>query len=111
VTKLRYRTTKAADADYDTILRFTLKRWGKAQFSSYRQLLNDAITAVAREPDRLNSHGRDEVRNGIRSFHIGLAATRPALGRHVLYYRVAADGVVEIIRILHDRMELSSKIS
>jgi toxin ParE1/3/4 len=24
---------------------------------------------------------------------------------HVLYYRVAADGVIEIVRVLHERMD------
>jgi len=29
---------------------------------------------------------------------------------HVLYYRVVRSGLVEIVRVLHDRMELSRYI-
>jgi toxin ParE1/3/4 len=68
------------------------------------------VTAVVDEPARLNSHSRDDLRSGFRSFNVGLLAAHPGLGRHVIYYRVADDGIVEILRILHDRMEVSSKL-
>jgi toxin ParE1/3/4 len=110
VPEPRYRLTKLAAADYSAILRFTQRRWGSEQLRSYRQLLNGGISAVADDPERLNSHSRDDLRPGFRSFGVGLLAAHPALGRHVIYYRVADDGVVEILRILHDRMEVSSKL-
>jgi toxin ParE1/3/4 len=72
--------------------------------------LNDSIIAVAREPERLNSHARDDLQPGIRSFHIGLLATGSGNGRHILYYRLADDGIVDILRILHDRMEISGRV-
>ncbi len=108
--KPRYRLTKLAAADYAAILRFTLKRWGHEQLTAYRLLLNDGINAVAENPERLNSHSRDDLRPGFRSFSIGLLAAHTRLGRHVIYYRVADEGIVEILRILHDRMEISSKL-
>jgi toxin ParE1/3/4 len=110
VPKPRYRLTKLAATDYAAILRFTLKRWGKEQLAAYRQLLNGGIAAVADDPERLNSHSRDDLRPGFRSFNVGLLAAHPGLGRHVIYYRVADDGIVEILRILHDGMEVSSKL-
>ena len=106
----RYRLTKLAAADYAAILRFTLKRWGKEQLAAYNRLLDSGIAAVAHEPKRLNSHSCDDLRPGFRSFNIGLLGTHPRLGRHVIYYRIADDGVVEVLRILHDRMEVSSKL-
>ena len=105
-----YRLTKLAEVDYAEILRFNGRRWGREQLAVYRRLLNDGIEAVARKPDRLNSHDCDELGPGFRSLHIGVVATHPGLGRHVLYYRVMANGVVEILRILHERMEASSKL-
>jgi toxin ParE1/3/4 len=104
------RLTERAASDYADILRYTRRRWGNGRFTAYRSLLNDGIAKIAREPDCLNSHTRDELQAGIRSLHIGLLAERTGYGRHILYYRVAADGVVEILRILHDRMEVSSRL-
>jgi toxin ParE1/3/4 len=110
VPKPRYRLTRLAGADFAEILRFTRRRWGQQQLAIYHRLLDDGVTAVAQEPERLNSHGRDDLRSGLRSFHIGLLATRPSLGHHVIYYRIAGDDVVEILRILHERMEISSRL-
>jgi toxin ParE1/3/4 len=110
VPKPRYRLTKLAAADYAAILRFTLKRWAKEQLAAYNGLLDSGIVAVAHEPKRLNSHSRDDLRPGFRSFNIGLLGTHLRLGRHVIYYRIVDDGVVEVLRILHDRMEVSSKL-
>jgi toxin ParE1/3/4 len=110
VPKPRYRLTKLAAADYAAILRFTLKRWGKEQLAAYNRLLDSGIAAVAHEPKRLNSHSRDDLRPGFRSLNIGLLGIHPSLGRHIIYYRIADDGVVEVLRILHDRMEVSSKL-
>ena len=104
------RKTRLAEADYPDILRYTLRRWGKEQFAAYRRLLNDGISAVASDPDRPSSRARDELQAGVRSFNIGSLATRVGDGRHVLYYRVGADGIVEILRILHDRMEIEDRL-
>ena len=67
---------------------------------------------VAAEPDGPLTKKRPDLRSGIRSFHVryarrsaeGATVRRPV---HVLYYRVAEEGVIEIIRVLHERMEPS----
>jgi len=110
MAKPAYRLTRLAEADYAEVLRFTRRRWGQEQLQAYRRLLNEGIEAIAYEPTRLNSHARDELQAGFRSFHIDLVTTRPSLGRHVIFYRVASDGTVEILRILHERMEASTRL-
>lgn len=45
---------------------------------------------------------RSEVYAGARSF--------PS-GKHVIFYRTAAQGVIEIARVLHQRMDLLSQFS
>jgi toxin ParE1/3/4 len=54
--------------------------------------------------------GRAEIAPGIRSFHIrhsrDESSEAPVANPvHVIFYRVIQPGVVEIIRVLHDRME------
>jgi toxin ParE1/3/4 len=110
VARPTYRLTRLAEADYAEILRFTIRRWGSEQLTIYRRLLNDGIDAVAREPNRLNSHDCEELGPGLRSFHLGLIAARPDLGRHVIYYRLVPNGIAEIVRILHERLEASTKL-
>ncbi|WP_337843679.1 type II toxin-antitoxin system RelE/ParE family toxin [Rheinheimera sp.] len=45
---------------------------------------------------------RSEVYAGARSF---------SSGKHVIFYRAAAKGVIEIARVLHQRMDLLSQFS
>jgi plasmid stabilization system protein ParE len=49
----------------------------------------------------------------LRSFHLGLAAQRPAAASHILFYeqrRTAEGAFVVILRVLHDRMDLERHI-
>jgi len=65
---------------------------------------------VAADPEGPATRERAELMPGIRSFHIRHArgsdpearVRRPA---HVLYYRIIRAGLIEIVRVLHDRME------
>jgi toxin ParE1/3/4 len=100
-----HRLTRQADADLGGLLDWTLVNFGARQFRTYAPLMERAIEAVAREPERPGSSRRDELGSGIRTFHVGLMAQRHGATRHV--YRVANDGVVEIVRILHDAMDIS----
>jgi toxin ParE1/3/4 len=67
---------------------------------------------VAAEPEGPLTKKRLELRSGIRSFHVryarrsaeGIGVRRPV---HVLYYRVVQEEVIEIVRVLHERMEPS----
>lgn len=68
-----------AKRDIADVLRFTVERWGKAQARVYRQLIVDALGAIAADPT--------------------------CAARHLVFYRVTAAGVVEIIRFLHDAMD------
>jgi toxin ParE1/3/4 len=64
---------------------------------------------VAAEPDGPLARKRPDLRSGIRSFHVRRArrSAEATVGKpvHVLYYRVAEEGVIEIVRVLHERME------
>ena len=58
----------------------------------------------------------DELRRGVRSFHVRHALTEDSATRvrrpvDVVYYRVVEPGLIEIIRVLHERMEPSRHLS
>ena len=71
---------------------------------------------VAEAPEGRSTSDRSEVRPGIRSFHIrhsrGESHETPVANPvHVLFYRVPEPGVIEIVRVLHERMEAQRYIA
>jgi toxin ParE1/3/4 len=82
------------------VLLFTKERWGAAQARVYRDLIRDALRAIAANPEIGTQ--RFTVRSDIRGYHI----RRPGQNaRHILFYRISPRGAVEIIRMLHDSMD------
>ncbi len=65
---------------------------------------------VAADPKGRSTVDRGELAPGIRSFHVRHSRDESreapvANPVHVLFYRMMHSGVVEIVRVLHDRME------
>jgi toxin ParE1/3/4 len=87
-----YRFSRMAETDLLGIATYTLKTWGQDQTVSYI----DGLEACCRQLVNKPQLGRacDQVRPGLR---------RLEYGRHVVFYRVEANGIV-ISRILHQRM-------
>jgi toxin ParE1/3/4 len=109
----RVRLARPAQIDLANVLATSADRWGADGRKRYAAVLADAIRQVADEPEGPLTKRRTDLRySGIRSFHVryarrsaeGATARRPV---HVLYYRVAGEVVIEIIRVLHERMEPS----
>jgi toxin ParE1/3/4 len=74
----------------------------------YSVLLTTAMLKVANNPEGPTARDRTDLGRGIRSFHLRHArAAETKVGRpvHILYYRVVRPDVVEIVRVLHERME------
>jgi toxin ParE1/3/4 len=88
-----YRLTPAALRDLESIWVYTMARWGIEQAHRYTDDLTNTFSLLAGNPE----HGGacDHVREGYR---------RHRVGRHVVYYRVAARGV-DVVRVLHSRMD------
>lgn len=91
--------TAAAEADLRAIGRFTADTWGLDQKARYLAQIRDRFRQIRATPGL--GRPRDDIRPGIRSL---------AAGRHVIFYRNAED-LVEIVRILHDRMDLHGRLA
>ena len=108
----RFRLARPAQIDLANILATSAERWGADGRQRYAAVLADALRQVADEPEGPLIKKRPELRSGIRSFHVRYArysadtakVRRPV---HVLYYRVAQEGVIEIVRVLHEKMDPS----
>jgi toxin ParE1/3/4 len=91
----RYLLSPAAQLDLEQIWDYTCDRWDADQAEEYLRELQRAIERVAASP-RI---GRvcDEIRPG----YYKLAA-----GSHTLFYRVIADDLIDVVRVLHQRMDV-----
>lgn len=86
------------------------ERWGSEARRRYEALLFDAIQQLAAQPDGPLTPKRSDVGPRIRSFHVRHTRREPGAERvrqpvHVIYYRPRQGGIIEIVRILHERME------
>jgi toxin ParE1/3/4 len=105
----RYKLSEPAEADIAAILRRSETVHGKEARVRYRACLTAAMRRVAADPEGRSTVDQAEVDSGLRSYHIRHSrhdsrATPVANPVHMIFYRVAQPGVVEIVRVLHDRM-------
>ncbi len=93
---IAFRLTKKAVEDLRSIGRYTLKNWGHEQRNKYLAKLDASFHTIAREPNI--GPACDNIRNGYRKYHVG---------RHLIFYR-QTEVHIEIVRILHDRMDIET---
>ncbi|MFB9268591.1 type II toxin-antitoxin system RelE/ParE family toxin [Bradyrhizobium erythrophlei] len=99
----RVRLGATAEVDFANILKWTTENFGARQSRVYRDTLVHAIGELANGPDVVGSKARDEIIAGLRTLRV---ARRGRRGSHFLMYRAAPNSTIEIVRILHDRMDL-----
>jgi toxin ParE1/3/4 len=111
----RFRLSVLARADLADILSVSAERWGPEGRRRYAALLAAAMRKVAADPDGATTRDRAELSRSIRSFHLrharigrGDPPIRQAV--HILFYRAVRPGLVEIVRVLHERMEPNSHL-
>jgi toxin ParE1/3/4 len=108
----RFRLARPAQLDLANILATSAERWGAEGRQRYAAVFAAAMRQVADQPEGPLTKKRPDLRSGIRSFHVRYTRRSGEDARvrrpvHVLYYRVAQEGVIEIVRVLHERMEPS----
>ena len=104
----RLVVSASARRDIANALQHSLRRWGPAQRRQYRSLVEDALGDLLDHPEHPASRARDDIRSGIRTFHIARQG-RPA--SHFIVYRIAPARDIHVIRLLHDAMDLSRALS
>jgi toxin ParE1/3/4 len=106
----RYRLSEPAQADIAMILTRSGELHGPEARARYRACLTAAMRRIAADPEGHSTVDRAGLMSGIRSFHIRHShdesreapVANPA---HVIFYRVLQPDVIEIVRVLHERME------
>lgn len=113
---VRYRVASAARMDIADALRYSRFKFGPAARRRYLALIGATFEAIAEQPERTGSHARDELAPGLHSFHLRHARKPSAQDRvdrprHIVFYRIGSDGVIDIVRLLHEAMEVRRHLS
>jgi len=93
-----YQLTRIADNDLTKIWHTTRDHWGSRQADKYLTELEACFLELAEHPELGKS--RSEIKAGYRSI---------PKNKHLIFYR-HHHARVEIIRVLHQRMEIESHI-
>jgi len=95
----RFGIKATAKADLKGIAKFTEQTWGREQRNKYLTEFDQAFHRLAEN----NALGKvcDHIRAGYRAFPVG---------SHIIFYKIGDGHLVEIIRILHKRMDVSSRL-
>lgn len=106
----RYRLSDPAKADIAAILKRSADLHGLQTRVRYRALLTAALRRVATEPEGPLTTDHTGLLPGVRSFHIRHSRkesreARVASPVHVIFYRALQPGLVEVVRVLHERMD------
>jgi len=107
-----YRVTRAAEEQIDALLLESAQKFGLDAAGRYGRLILAVMHALGDEPNMPGCVDVPRLR-GVRAYPTRLARLRVerrrrvGAPRHLVIYRVAPDGVVEILGLVHDRMVLS----
>jgi toxin ParE1/3/4 len=91
---VRIRLSAAARRDLSGIWTYSAERWDEAQADRYVRLIADGFDRLVKGTAR--SRGADDIRPGYFKL---------AVGSHVVFYRNHASDVIDVVRILHQRMD------
>ncbi|EIZ82380.1 plasmid stabilization system [Methylobacterium sp. GXF4] len=92
---MRVRLSAAARRDLSGIWTYSAKSWDAAQADRYVRQFADSFDSLAR--GSLKGRSADDIRTGY---------SKLAVGSHLVFYRMGAAGVIEVARILHQRMDI-----
>jgi toxin ParE1/3/4 len=104
----RIRLAAAAEKDFVAIIQWTAEYVGARQAGIYRGTLYAAFGALGEGPEIPGSMPRDDILPGPRTLHIARGGRR---GRHFVMYRSTGSDTIEIVRILHDAVDLAGHIA
>ncbi len=100
----KVRLTAAAEKDFREIVLWTAARFGVEQARRYRATIFAALHELGDGPDTAGTRDRAELGRNLRSLHVSRKGRR---ARHVILFAAGDDTTIDIVRILHDSMDLS----
>ena len=90
---------KAID-DLNDIWDYTFEKWSAKQADKYYATIKLVCNGIGQNPDI----GKEYY--GIHKNLLGLKS-----GKHIIFYQLISEEKIEVIRILHERMDLKKRIT
>jgi toxin ParE1/3/4 len=85
--------------DLNDIWDYTFENWSESQADKYYLSIKFACTLIGQNPELGRIY--DEINENI----LGLQS-----GKHIIFYHKISSDEIEVIRILHDRMDLKNRL-
>jgi len=95
-----FELSKKAKEDLRQIAKYTEKRWGKTQRNLYLRQFDDGFHLLSESP--FAGKACNFIAEGYRRFPIG---------SHIIFYKETTKNKITIIRILHQNMDVETRIS
>ena len=94
-----FSLTNKAKSDLKSIAAYTQRRWGKHQRRIYAKHFDETFHMLAETPSAGTTC--DFIKRGFRKF---------PCSSHIIFYRSLDDSTIEIVRILHRRMDAHEQL-
>ncbi|PCH64832.1 MAG: plasmid stabilization protein ParE [Gammaproteobacteria bacterium] len=94
-----FSLTEKAKADLKSIAAYTQRKWGKEQRKIYALQFDDAFHLLSDTPAIGNKCAF--IKPGYRKFPVS---------RHLIFYHSVSQSKIEVVRILHKRMDAKTQI-
>jgi toxin ParE1/3/4 len=100
----RVRLSQSAEADFSQIVAWTATHFGDVQAQKYAEVLTLAITALHEGPDVIGAKTRDDIGHELKSLHVARMGRK---GSHFVVFRAATKNTIDVLRVLHESMDLA----
>jgi toxin ParE1/3/4 len=95
----RYKLTNEAVKDLEEIWIYTYQNWSVEQADRYYNLIIDEIEFLSSNP--LSGRSMDYIKEGYRVSKVK---------SHLVFYKIITNAAIEIIRIIHQRMDVKNRM-
>lgn len=97
--KCKYKISKKAVEDLEEIWVYTFDNWSEEQADRYYNLIIDEIEFISE--NFMSGKSIEHVRKGYRASKVK---------SHLVFYRKSDDNQIEVIRILHQMMDVKNRL-
>lgn len=86
--------------DLTDIWNYTLQKWSEKQADQYHQAIKSVCNEIGKNPNI-----------GKPYFEINRNLLGLKLGKHIVFYCQTSEDEIDVIRILHERMDLKNRLN
>lgn len=95
----KYFLTNKAIEDLSKIWDYTFEAWSESQADKYYEMLINFFKALAKHPEKGKHYS--EIDEHLLGFRVN---------KHIIFYRKTSSNEIEVLRILHEKMDLKRRM-